>query len=117
METRDFQLRVKSLDDSGVFVGYASTYGPPADLVGDICEAGCFKQSIQQQGKGFPLLWSHMPSEPVGIARVSDSKEGLVVDGSLVLSDPAAQRAHAHLKAGSIKGLSIGFTVPRGEGK
>jgi hypothetical protein len=36
----------------------------------------------------------------------------LVVNGSMVMADPAAQRAYAHLKAGSIKGLSIGFDLP-----
>jgi HK97 family phage prohead protease len=116
METRDFQLRVKTLDDTGAFTGYASTYGN-VDLLGDICEAGCFKQAIQQQGRGFPLLWSHMQSEPIGLARISDSKEGLMVDGSLLLSDPAGQRAYGHLKLGSVRGLSIGFDVPKGEGK
>jgi hypothetical protein len=30
----------------------------------------------------------------------------------MVMADPAAQRAYAHLKAGSIKGLSIGFNLP-----
>jgi hypothetical protein len=32
-----------------------------------------------------------------------------------VLADTQAQVAHAHLKAGSIKGLSIGFDVPDGK--
>jgi HK97 family phage prohead protease len=115
--TRDFQLRVKTLDESGQFVGVASTYGPPADLQGDIVEAGAFKQSIQHQGKGFPLLWCHAQSEPLGLAKISDGAGGLMVEGSLLMSDPAAKRALDHLKAGSIKGLSIGYSVPRGEGK
>jgi hypothetical protein len=33
----------------------------------------------------------------------------------LVLEDPAGARAYAHLKAGSIRGLSIGFSVPEGK--
>ena len=48
----------------------------------------------------------------MGLAKVSDSAAGLVVNGPMVMVDPAAQRAHAHLKAGSIKGLSIGYTLP-----
>src|SRR5258707_11713218 len=116
MLTRDFSLKVKALDDSGTFTGYASTYGPAADMVGDVIE-NAYAQSIASQGNGYPLLWSHLQSEPLGLAKVSDSAAGLVVNGSLLMSDPAAQRAYAHLKAGSIKGLSIGYTLPNGAGK
>jgi HK97 family phage prohead protease len=110
-KTRDFAFRIvpKSLDDSGTFTGLASTYGPPADLVGDVVEPGAFRQAIQNQGRGFPLLWAHMQSEPLGLAKISDSPAGLTVNGSLLMSDPAAQRAYDHLKMGSIKGLSIGY--------
>jgi HK97 family phage prohead protease len=117
MLTRDFSLKVKALDSSGTFTGYASTYGGPPDLVGDVIEPGAYKQAIASQGSGYPLLWSHLQSEPLGLAKVSDSAAGLVVNGSLLMSDPAAQRAYAHLKAGSIKGLSIGYTLPNGAGK
>jgi HK97 family phage prohead protease len=117
MLTRDFSLRVKALDDSGTFTGYASTYGGPPDLVGDIIEPGASKQAIASQGNGYPLLFGHSQNQPLGLAKVSDSAAGLVVNGSLLMSDPAAQRAYAHLKAGSIKGLSIGYTLPNGEGK
>lgn len=110
---RDFPLKVKALDDqTGTFTGYASTYGGPPDLMGDVIEPGAFKRAIDNQGAGYPLLWSHMSSEPLGLARISDSAAGLVVNGSMVMADPAAQRANAHLKAGSIRGLSIGFGLP-----
>ena len=61
MLTQDFQLRLKSLDDAGSFSGFASTYGGPPDLVGDIIEPGAFAQSIAQQGKVLTLTpgsWS-----------------------------------------------------------
>src|SRR5690349_15922875 len=118
MQTHDFKLSVKALEDAaGTFTGYASTYGPPADYYGDILAPGAFTRTIQNQGKGFPLLWAHDPATPIGLARVSDSREGLVVDGKLLLSDPAGQRALDHLRMESIRGLSIGFDVPSGEGK
>jgi HK97 family phage prohead protease len=105
MLTRDFPLRVKALDDqSGAFTGYASTYGAPADLTGDIVLPGAFAQSIAQQGAGYRLLWSHKQDEPLGIAKVSDSANGLVVSGTLLMSDSGAQRAHAFLKAGCHQG-------------
>jgi hypothetical protein len=117
MLTRDFSLKVKALDASGTFTGYASTYGGPPDLAGDIIEPGAYRQSIASQGNGYPLLWSHRTDEPIGLARISDSPTGLVTEGKLLLSDPAAQRAYEHLKNGSIKAMSIGYTVPQGEGK
>jgi HK97 family phage prohead protease len=113
MLTRDFSLRVKALDDSGTFTGYCSTYGGPPDLVGDIIEPGAYKQAIASQGNGYPLLWAHQQSEPLGLVKISDSAAGLVCNASMVMADPAAQRAYAHLKAGSIKGLSIGYTRQR----
>jgi HK97 family phage prohead protease len=112
MQTKDFTLKVKALDDSGTFTGLASTYGGPPDLQGDIIEPGAYKQAIASQGNGYPLLWSHQQSEPLGLVKVSDSAQGLVVNGSMVMADPAAQRAYAHLKAGSIRGLSVGFSLP-----
>jgi HK97 family phage prohead protease len=117
MLTRDFSLKVKALDASGTFTGYASTYGGPPDLAGDIIEPGAYRQAIASQGNGYPLLWSHRTDEPIGLARISDSSTGLVAEGKLLLSDPAAQRAYEHLKNGSIKAMSIGYTVPQGEGK
>jgi HK97 family phage prohead protease len=117
MYTQDFTLKLKALDDAGTFTGYGSTYGGDPDLAGDVIEAGAFTQSIKQQGNGYPLLWAHRTDEPIGIAKVSDDPKGLKVDGTLVLGDPAAQRAYTHLKAGSIKGLSIGYSLPYGEGK
>jgi HK97 family phage prohead protease len=109
---------VKALDnETGAFTGYASTYGAPADLTGDIVSPGAFAQSIAQQGAGYPLLWSHKQDEPLGIARVSDSASGLVVSGALLMSDSGAQRAYGFLKAGVIKGMSIGYTLPRDGGK
>src|SRR5271170_6051856 len=118
MLTQDFTLRLKQLpDEDGTFTGYGSTYGGPPDLVGDIIEPGAFQQSIAQQGKGLPLLWSHRTDQPIGTAKLSDDTKGLLVHGSLVLADPKAQAAHAHLKAGSIKAMSIGYDVPHGQGK
>lgn len=116
--TKDFTLRLKSLDDNaGSFVGIGSPYGGSPDLVGDVIEPGAFKQAIAMQGAGYPLLFAHKQDEPLGIARIEDSKDALIVHGSLVMSDPNAQRVHAHMKAGSLKGLSIGYLPVNGDGK
>jgi HK97 family phage prohead protease len=117
METRDysFKLNAKSLDETtGTFVGLASTYGPPADLVGDIIEPGAYKAAIASQGNGFPLLWAHKQDEPLGLAKISDSPSGLVMNGTLLMSDSGATRAYNFLKNGVIKGISIGYSLPSG---
>jgi hypothetical protein len=42
-------------------------------------------------------------------------REGPVVEGRLLVKDdPLAARAYAHLKAGSVTGLSIGYRIPKG---
>ena len=58
-----------------------------------------------------------MTYQPVGIAKLSDSSNGLVVNGTLLMSDSGAQRAYGFLKAGVVKGMSIGYTLPRDGGK
>jgi HK97 family phage prohead protease len=116
MLTRDFPLKVKALEDSGSFTGLAAVYNE-RDLLDDLIEPGAFRAAIAAQGKGFPLLWAHRQDEPIGLGHIEDDHAGLIVHGKLLLEDPAAQRAHAHMKAGVVKGLSIGFTLPRGDGK
>ena len=114
--TKDFHLKVKAVGDAGTFTGYAATYGN-TDLVGDVIAPGAFTKAIQGQGAGYPLLWGHDQTQPLGVGQIADSTAGLTVSGRMVMGDPAARRAMAHLKAGSIKGLSIGFQVPDGKNK
>jgi HK97 family phage prohead protease len=111
MPTRDFTWKVKALDPQGTFSGVASTYSDTPDLQGDLILPGAYAQAIASQGAGYPLLFAHQQSQPLGVGKISDSREGLIVNGTLVMSDPNAQRAYAHLKAGSLKGLSIGYSV------
>jgi hypothetical protein len=55
------------------------------------------------------VLWQHNPGDPSGTCAVTDSREGLLVQGKLLLQDPTALKAYTFMKAGVIKGLSIGF--------
>ena len=106
---KDFKLRLKgSVDETtGSFKGIASVYSN-VDLGGDVVDRGAFDKTLRE-GRAFPLLWQHNPSLPIGSVQISDSDVGLQVDGKLVLEDPQARIALAHLKAQTIKGLSIGF--------
>jgi uncharacterized protein len=107
MERRDFNLKIKSLDDEGAFVGLGAVYGN-VDLGGDVIDPGAFSRTLNA-AKSFPVLWQHDPSNPIGTCKITDTPQGLQVNGTLMLSDPTAQKAHTFMKAGVVKGLSIGY--------
>ncbi len=111
METKDFSLKLKALSEEGAFTGLAAVYSE-IDLVGDSILPGAFNKAIADQGKGFPLLWAHRQDEPIGIGLLEDGKAGPLIHGQLLMEDPAAVRAHRHMKNGSMKGLSIGYSTP-----
>lgn len=111
----DMPLTLKSVSDSGEFEGYGSVFGVK-DSYSDIVVPGAFLKSLNDwSGKGrLPaLLWQHDMSEPVGVyTEMREDEIGLYVKGRLLIDDdPLARRAHAHMKAGSLSGLSIGYIL------
>lgn len=99
--------------DTGTFSGYASIFGN-VDLGGDIVERGAFKDIVVNREGKVTVLWQHDSRAPVGIATVRQDDKGLAFDGQLVLEDPTARKALAHMKAGSVRGMSIGYDVNPG---
>ena len=78
--------------------------------------SGAFEESLKEwkeKGRLPSMLWQHNRSEPIGIyTKIEEDDQGLYVEGKLLIDgDSLAQRAHAHLKAGSISGLSIGYNL------
>jgi HK97 family phage prohead protease len=115
-QMKDFTFKVKAVDDSGTFTGFASTYGGPPDLQNDIVAPGAFKQAINMQpSNGYPLLWAHDQAEPIGLAKISDSALGLMTNGSLNLDTDEGQKAYSNLKFGSVRGMSIGYDCLDGQ--
>lgn len=108
MLTKEFKFLLKKVADDGTFTGLAAVYGNQ-DLGGDIIMPGAFAKTISDKQGEVPLLWQHDAREPIGLALLKDSAEGLVVDGNLVMQSPTAQKAYALMKAGVLKGLSIGY--------
>jgi HK97 family phage prohead protease len=106
--SQNFKFQVKEIGDKGSFVGMGAVYGN-RDLGDDIIVPGAFTKTIAERGNEVPLLWQHDSREPIGMARLKDSEKGLIVEGELVLDSPVAQKAYALLKAGVLKGLSIGY--------
>ena len=105
----------KALGDSGTFSGYASIFGN-IDLGGDIVERGAFKEVVTNGDGAVTALWQHDSRTPIGLAKVRQDDRGLAFEGQLVLEDPMARKALAHMKAGSVRGMSIGFDILPGGG-
>ncbi|MDP2446599.1 HK97 family phage prohead protease [Pseudomonas sp.] len=114
-------FRVKSIGDDGTFSGYGSVFDV-VDSYSDVVHRGAFAASLKEWAKkgGFPaMLWQHKFDEPLGpYTRMEEDEHGLYLEGRLLIDDdPLARRAHAHLKAGSLTGLSIGYSIPPGGGR
>lgn len=115
----DFQLEVKATDGKGEFEGYASVFGV-VDSYSDVVAPGAFEASLaaHKANNTMPaLLWQHDPREPIGKwLEMEEDEKGLRARGQLLIDDdPMARRAYAHLEAGSVSGLSIGYMLERFE--
>ncbi|WP_392552917.1 HK97 family phage prohead protease [Orbus wheelerorum] len=111
----DMPLMVKSINDKGEFEGYGSVFGVK-DSYSDIVVKGAFEKSLalwREKGRMPALLWQHNMQEPIGIyTDIQEDENGLKVSGKLLIDDdPLAKRAYAHMKAGSLSGLSIGYRL------
>lgn len=101
-------------DDAGSISGLAWKFGQP-DRVNDVIEPEAFK--------GFemplPMLFGHDMNDPVGTWDSATVKaDGFHVSGKMLLEDvPGARRARALVRAGVVKGLSIGFANAKGRAR
>jgi HK97 family phage prohead protease len=110
----DFQVKeIVADNDNFVFEGYASTFGNK-DLVDDIIEQGAFANSIS---KDLPVLWQHDYQQPIGILNFTkEDNHGLFVKGALPKADTfVSGRVMPQMKLGSIKKMSIGYSVDKYE--
>jgi HK97 family phage prohead protease len=110
MEQRNFPLEIKALDESGTFDGYAAIFGN-VDHGGDVIERGAFKEIEKNKEGQVVVLWQHRTDTPIAAAEVTQDDIGLKFKGRLVLEDPNARRAQAHMKANTVRGMSIGYDV------
>jgi hypothetical protein len=107
VERRDFNFKIKSVNADGTFVGMGAVYNN-VDLGGDKILPGAFTRTLNSR-KVLPILWQHQPDNPIGSCTVTDTPAGLLVNGTLELSDPTAKKAYTFMKAGITRGLSIGY--------
>lgn len=123
MKTKDFAFTItKAIDAQGVFEGYASTFNN-VDSQGEKVMPGAFAESLnrhKREGSMPLLLWQHDANEPLGgWEDMAEDGKGLWGRGRIeVDAGPTEKRIHTHMKAGNIRGLSIGYreieTQPEG---
>jgi HK97 family phage prohead protease len=105
-----FFLDMKSLDSAGRFAGYASVFDV-VDNQRDVIVRGAFAETLKGRVGDIKMLWQHQQDEPIGIfERMFEDKNGLYVEGRLLLDIARAKEAYALLKEGVIGGLSIGYS-------
>jgi uncharacterized protein len=108
-EHASFNFKVKNLDTAGdgSFEGMLAAYGN-VDYGNDLIEPGAFVRTLNAK-RSVPLLWQHDPKQPIGTLECTDSPQGLMVKGQLLMSLPMAEDAYKLLKSKVISGLSIGY--------
>jgi HK97 family phage prohead protease len=98
--------------DARTFEGYASVFGV-VDSYRDVVEPGAFVESLARQKRegGWPLmLWAHDVREPIGLWEdLAEDAKGLWGKGRLLEGVQKADEAYIRLKAGAVRGLSIGY--------
>ena len=108
-------FEIKGVAEDGTFSGYGSTFGGTPDSYGDVMVEGCFSDTILaggRNGNGIAMLYQHNSEEPIGTwEQISVNKKGLKVEGRLVRGVQRADETHLLLKAGAMKGLSIGYNT------
>lgn len=105
---RHFRMAVKSLSEDGSFEGCLSPY-KNTDDGGDCVEPGAYTKTLQENGNKVPMLWQHKTDCPIGELILEDRADGLYCRGQLLLDIAEAKKAYLLLKAGILKGLSIGY--------
>jgi HK97 family phage prohead protease len=95
-------------DDVGAISGLAWKFGVP-DRIGDWIEPGAFKGAKLP----IPMLFGHDLNDPVGTWDTAEEKaDGLHVTGKLLVGDVSrAREVSALVKAGAVRGLSLGFVT------
>lgn len=120
LQTKDFKLEIKSLNEDGTFEGYASVFGVK-DNQNDVIEAGAFKRTIDHHGGKVPILDQHDPKVEIGMTtEMKEDGNGLYFKGVLYIDNddvknevPAARAVYVKMKKraelGKPLGISIGY--------
>lgn len=115
---KQIAFKAEAVNDNGTFSGYGSVFGN-VDSYREIVAPGAFKSSIlrlKESDEVLPVLWQHNPDQPIGgYTELAEDERGLKMSGFLLKDDVTlAREAYALMKARVVKGLSIGYYVPKG---
>lgn len=118
MKTKGFALHVKDVTEEGTFTGYGSIFGN-VDSYSEVVEPGAFAKSLARQAKAGVapiMLWQHRADDPIGIWEgLEEDAKGLKGTGKLLLDVQSGREAYARIKAGAVRGLSIGYREIKAE--
>ncbi len=93
------------------FVGYAAIFNRP-DRAGEVIAPGAFQNSLRRHSDQIPMLYQHALSRPIGRwIRCFETEYGLRVEGALVEASQDGADVAALIRAGAVKGLSIGYVA------
>lgn len=111
-EKRAVVFEIKAISEDGIIEGYGSVFDV-IDSYDDVIKPGAYKATLaahKTAGTMPAMLWQHDSDEPIGVwlEMVEDAK-GLRVKGQLLLTTTRGKEAYELLKAGAVRGLSIGF--------
>lgn len=111
-EVRSMAFEIKTINEDGTIEGYGSVFNT-VDSYGDIVKPGAFLDSLAEHKKAGTMpamLWQHDSDEPLGVwLEMREDAKGLFVKGQILTDTTCGADAYKLLKAGAIKGLSIGF--------
>ena len=118
-ELKAFAFDLKAIEEAGTFEGYASVFGGPPDLQGDIVKRGAFAKTLAHTNGKVPILMGHATGRIVGFGvDAQEDEKGLRVTGQFTLESDEGRNAYALTKharqVGHKLGLSIGYAVRPG---
>ena len=118
-------MEVKDVSEDGTFTAYLSTFGGKPDDGGDIIARGAFLQTLSEGGRngnGVMMLRDHDSKRIPGAWRsLEENARGLKGVGELFIGDglngtELGRETYTLMKHGALKGVSIGFQLPRAKG-
>jgi len=120
-EYRSFKLELRDLEeDTGVFTGYASTFGR-VDAYNDFIEPGAFKKTLKENKGKVPIFYMHKTDQWIGLGQsAKEDDKGLLVEAKLDIGiNQRARETFSLMKmsadANRPAGLSIGFETVQWE--
>lgn len=98
------------LEDAGVITAMAWPFGQP-DRVGDMIAKGAFAKTKMP----IPMLFGHDANDPIGAwDAINEKEDGLHLAGKMLVDDlQRAREVRALVKAGAVRGVSIGIVVKK----